>query len=208
MKKGVFRFILDRFAGSGSNTNAVGELLQAVCKFDHALVEGMLTSRGYPNGYDENGETPLDYAAMGNATDPEGSRKMLRLLLKKGARVNQKNASGATALYSSIGEPDLTSILLAHGADVHNRDNDGRTALHAKVPSWCRARTPDHAERCRKDFLMLLQAGADLNVRDNKGQSPLGTALHYQGLYEAGNADLYENSSRVIQTLRKLGARE
>lgn len=50
---------------------------------------------------------------------------MLKLLLKKGARVNDRDDSGRTALYGTSFE--VLPLLLRLGADINVQDNDGLT---------------------------------------------------------------------------------
>ncbi len=55
---------------------------------------------------------------------------MARLLVEKGAAVNQRQEQGFTALHEAAqaGSVPLVELLLAHGADLEARTDDGRSA--------------------------------------------------------------------------------
>lgn len=60
-----------------------------------------------------------------------GDLEIVKLLIAKGANVNQKNVRGATALMAAAidGTASVVRYLLEQGADVNARDKDGTTAL-------------------------------------------------------------------------------
>ena len=82
--------------------------------------------RGNPqavNAQGRGGWTPLMYAALyGNVQD-------LRLLVERGARFNERNDDGATALMYAVDDPVKSRLLLEKGADPSLRSGQGRTAL-------------------------------------------------------------------------------
>jgi ankyrin repeat protein len=75
------------------------------------------------NAKGRSGWTPLMYAAM------YGDPQDLRLLLERGARLNEQNDDGATALMYAVDDPIKTRLLLEKGADPNLRSGQGRTAL-------------------------------------------------------------------------------
>eukprot|EP00752_Nemacystus_decipiens_P002746 g2564.t1 len=84
-------------------------------------------------------DVPKDSRAihMAVSTGSRGALDALRALVKVGANVNTKDATGCTALMMACCVPKDTSQcvsmareLLAAGADVNLRDSDGRVALH------------------------------------------------------------------------------
>ena len=117
--------------------------------------------------YTENyTQFPLMTATCRNAPS------LVKLLLKAGANVNQKNSVGQTVLhgnfiYSFWGYPnsDVTHTLLSHQADVHLQDAYGRTALHYA----CQSANLDAIE-------ILLEAGARFNIVDGSGLTELQLA--------------------------------
>jgi ankyrin repeat protein len=70
-----------------------------------------------------SGWTPLMYAAVYGHTED------LRLLLERGARPNDQNDDGATALMYAVDDPVKVRLLLEKGADPNLRSGQGRTAL-------------------------------------------------------------------------------
>ena len=70
-------------------------------------------------------KTPLMYAAS------YGRQDVVRVLLSKGAAVNNKDTLGNTALMNAveIGNFDIVSALLTKGADVNAANLEGETAL-------------------------------------------------------------------------------
>ncbi|NXP17923.1 ASB18 protein, partial [Scytalopus superciliaris] len=102
-----------------------------------------------------------------------------RLYLRRGARVDARDARGETALGALCGATaagedclELCRLLVAHGADVDARDEARRSPLH-------KACGASHASLAR----CLLSCGADANAMDYDGVSPLlltlqGAASH------------------------------
>jgi uncharacterized protein len=72
------------------------------------------------------GVTPLMFAANG-AKNP--APEMVEFLLKNGARVNEVDLLGRSALFYAVGKiwVDVTEILINAGADVNVKENQGRT---------------------------------------------------------------------------------
>jgi ankyrin repeat protein len=101
--------------------------------------------------------------------------EMLTLLLKAGlgAKVNEKDEYGRTALHLLMGHSDNDAIeaiklLLKSGANVDEKNNEGRTALHL-------AAIRNNPEAIK----LLLQAQANLQVKDNEGRTARYLAEHY-----------------------------
>ena len=105
--------------------------------------------------------TPLTKAAE------RGDVKEVEKLLAKGAKVDEKDKGGETALMWAIGfcHPEVVKLLLANGAKVDEKSNKGETAL-----IW--------AARCadQKIVKLLLTKGAKIDARDNTGKSALDYA--------------------------------
>lgn len=68
--------------------------------------------------------------------------QLVALLLEKGAKVNARNAFGATPLMLATGDLALVRLLLRHGADLHAQDVGGQTAI-----GWCRLYGRTETER-------------------------------------------------------------
>jgi hypothetical protein len=94
-----------------------------------------------------------------------GYTEIVRLLLEKGAQVNDASAgSGESALHIAAwnGYAQITHILLRQGADVHARNHQGKTPLH-------HAATQARVQVART----LMDAGAKETERDNFFETPL-----------------------------------
>ena len=86
------------------------------------------------NAKDSLGMTPLMYACFCcPGRKFEDDKFILESLLEAGALVNDKNASGASALLIASGTagPEIVSALIASGAKVNGRDDRGATPLMA-----------------------------------------------------------------------------
>jgi hypothetical protein len=95
------------------------------------------------------------------------NREMVQLLLSFGATVNEKNASGETALMILDGDAtaDLVWDLINAGADVKLKDTSGNTALMQAAGSG-------NLEALR----VLLDAGSEVNTRNEEGRTALMVA--------------------------------
>lgn len=114
--------------------------------------------------------------------------ELIRILLSKGADVNERCTNGMTSVFI-VQSPEILRCLLKHGADLNVRDNNGRTPLHnvtsaviaklliergVDVNARDRAgRTPLHDAQSCDIAQLLISRGADVNARDNKGMTPL-----------------------------------
>ncbi len=119
------------------------------------------------NAQDDNGDTPLIYAAQYNA--PSG---LLKALLNADARINTANKTGETALLTAVKQRIPAAnldILLSQGADVNKADNSGESPLRYAVKNNS---TPDIIQT-------LLEHGADTETPDVKGETPLWYALNH-----------------------------
>lgn len=98
----------------------------------------------------------------------EKSLSHLKLLIKLGARIDQKDKNERTALMiaSSLGRIEALSLLIKHGAQLDIYDKFGWTALMLGV-----------YYNQKEIVKFLLQAGADVNVSAKKGLSALKIAI-------------------------------
>jgi ankyrin repeat protein len=123
----------------------------------------LLTVHGVDSQDMKNGYTPLHLAVFS-----VGHKKMVELLVSKGADVNAKAASGATPLFFAVlrDQKDDAQILIEHGADVNIPDAYGDTildcALHLQYGSMIQ---------------LLVDHGADVNALDQSGHRPLSYAM-------------------------------
>jgi len=84
-------------------------------------VRDHLRGRANPNAADDNGWSPLHFAAQAN------SEAVALLLLLAGAEVNAQDSNGntplSTAVFSSRGDGELIQLLRASGADPFLKNN-------------------------------------------------------------------------------------
>lgn len=102
---------------------------------DPSTVKLMVESKADVNARDHRGMTPLMKAAW---VEHANGSEMIKVLLEAGARIDERDDSGHTALWYACGEHGFGSdmrksvqVLLDHGADIHSKDNEGLT-----VASW------------------------------------------------------------------------
>jgi ankyrin repeat protein len=105
-----------------------------------------------------NGDTALTLAAW------KGHSKVVELLLKQNANVDEADKYGATALAGAAyeGHLDIVDILLAHNSKTEQKDEWGFTALTRAI--W-----NNHSEIVAR----LLAANAPLEERGEDGDTPL-----------------------------------
>jgi cytohesin len=140
-----------------------------------------------PNIQDENGETPLHYAAW------EGRLKVVKLLLEHGADPNVQDKDGETPLHLAAwdGHLDVVELLLEHGANPNIQENKyGKTPLHYAVSRCLEnkfGRTLLHFTVSRRHVdvaRVLLDHGADPTISDNEGMTPLDYGSNCEELRE------------------------
>jgi ankyrin repeat protein len=127
-------------------------------KAGKAVVEFLLASNADVSAKDNNGWTPLRFAAF------NGDESMAELLLAHKAEVDAKDNNGETTLLMTalVGTPKMAECLLANKADVNTRDAAGRTPLHYAALGG----RPEMVQ-------VLLAHGADVNATDMKGKTPM-----------------------------------
>lgn len=91
------------------------------------------------------------------------------MLLKHGAKVDARNAEGATALHDAAlaGQRAVAAALLDAGAPIDARDSESQaTPLH-RAASWGRVDV----------VKLLLERGADARLTDKSGHTALDLAV-------------------------------
>lgn len=135
-------------------------------KKDHAGVIKLLLAAGAdPNTKAEAlRSSPLQVAAL------NGKLQTVKILLKAGANIEQKDAEGATALFYAAfnNNIDMMKLLMEAGAKINAKDKNNHTPLFT-------AAIRGNTEAIR----LLAKAGADLEVERAVGVHGLGTALFW-----------------------------
>lgn len=111
-----------------------------------------------------------------------GSLPLVKLLLARGVRVNERDRDGRTALMVACawGHPSIARVLIARGADVNLCAHGGATPL---IQSLGRLRRVDRQQSqwVRSRYVprlvwLLLSRGADANVSTRYGNTALTRA--------------------------------
>ncbi|XP_072050707.1 uncharacterized protein [Amphiura filiformis] len=100
-----------------------------------------------------------------------GYRGIVKLLLKKGAKIDQGNAhQGVTPLIMAAysDRPEILQVLIEHGADINKGDYDGDTALFSAIAR----KNPDCVE-----LLLKPQYKCDVQIRNKKDLNAVEYAI-------------------------------
>lgn len=122
-----FQMLLDKKAHVNAVDNYGTTPLSAAIQVKQYKMAEMLVEKGADfNIANSAGVTPLMFAANG-AKYP--APEMVKFLLNKGAKVNDLDNEGRSALFYAVGKiwVDVTKMLVDAGADVNIRDSKGRT---------------------------------------------------------------------------------
>lgn len=140
-----------------------GDLGQQFSSNNHQDPVVLLRAHGVDQRDMKNGYTPLDLAEFS-----VNHKKMVALLVSKGADVNAQAASGATPLFWSVmrDQKEDAQFLLDHGANVNAATAYGDTildcALHLQYGSLIQ---------------LIVDHGADVNAKDQSDKRPLTYAM-------------------------------
>jgi len=154
------------------------------------MVEFLLEKGADPSKKDNEGNTPRQHAAIRGHSDIvrvltkekkeqaihsaalNDDLEAMKLLLEKGADVNQVNEYGLTPLIFATApdvSEEMVKLLLEKGADPNKGDYKGRTSLHWAVEQ-------NHMDNKIK---LLLEAGADPNKANNDGVTPMFMVMEW-----------------------------
>ncbi|XP_058403777.1 M-phase phosphoprotein 8 isoform X4 [Diceros bicornis minor] len=160
-------------------------LRDAVKNGDYITVKVALNSNEEYNldQEDSSGMTLVMLAAAGGQDD------LLRLLIRKGAKVNGRQKNGTTALIHAAEKNFLTTvaILLEAGAFVNVQQSNGETALMKA----CKRGNSDIAR-------LVIECGADCNILSKHQNS----ALHFAK--QCNNVLVYDLLKNHLETLSRV----
>ncbi|XP_075598351.1 M-phase phosphoprotein 8 isoform X2 [Balearica regulorum gibbericeps] len=160
-------------------------LRDAVKSGDYMTVKMALSSNEEYNldQEDSSGMTLVMHAAAGGHDD------LLRVLIRKGAKVNGRQKNGTTALIHAAEKNFLTTvaILLEAGAYVNMQQSSGETALMKAC------------KRGNSDIVrLMIESGADCNILSKHQNS----ALHFAK--QCNNILVYEQLKSHLETLTRV----
>lgn len=142
----------------------------------------------------------------------EDRQEIIKLLLAKGAHINEKDQFGMTPLLYTItfGNFPMAIFLTQNGADVHALDNNGNNALFQLVYGAAKEMDTQIQQTLKELIDLLLTKGLSLESRNNNmsQQTPLMTAVFNSNyplvkLYLDAGADIEakdENLSTALIT--------
>ncbi len=136
------------------------------------------------NAENRRGATPLSYACdprpkSGGTWDPAKQGEIIELLVRHGAKLEQVDRGGATALHRAVRarSPEAVRQLLKAGARVDVQlSKSGSTPIHLAVQSTGASGTAGAVSEQLEIIALLLQRGADPAAKDARGRSAIDWA--------------------------------
>jgi ankyrin repeat protein len=157
--------------GSLKDEEGTPILLHAAEAREPAIVELLLQHGAGLGDHDPGGETALHRVADRRRAQPEGTRRVVALLLDRGAVIDARNWDQVTPLHQAVRARNVAAVevLLAHGADANARDRRGSTPLRRAVCGTGAGGTAGTSDLMVVLARLLLEHGADPDARDERG---------------------------------------
>lgn len=158
----AFRYLVARFDLSQHDEagNTVFTLAPVVT--DDLLSAFLEAGLDINESCDYNGKCSTFWICLAGVASPNA----LMMMLKHGARVNDRDSSGRTALMECRdrrADAECIKSLLENGADPSIPDVSGDSGLHEAVTIRGRG----------EEIIMMIEGGADINLRNKEGNTPL-----------------------------------
>lgn len=171
----------------------------------------LVTNPKVINVQDNEGNTPLHYAAEKYGDQGQEFTKILKALCDKGADASLRNNRGETPLHSLCSRPHnrkpldaaAIALMLEHGARTTDTGKAGNTALHYAAM---------HLHNLEAvEFLLGHGNAADYWLKNEKGNTPLHEAGKGRIIlpgYEIRADEMNRAQDRMMQILEKTGSVE
>ena len=200
-KTGVVKELLDLDVSPDAKKSGIAAMTAASLKGHKQIVRFLLKNGASVDGWPSD-SIPLHQAIR------NGHIEIATLLLDFGANIQARDRLNRTALFETLGTPDIrgATLLLKNGIDISCRDSTGNTVLHEAarrgnielasrfIDRGVEVNFPNHEGltplhlAARHGHLevatLLLQKGAASDARDSTGWTPLMYAV------SAGNIQL------------------
>ena len=101
---------------------------------------------------------------------------LIKILLKKGANINEKDKNGVSPLHRAVRyrNPKVLEFLIKIGANVNYADKrNASTALHKVVFNSGAPSIKGKSDEAIEIIKILLDNGANPNLKNNKGKTPI-----------------------------------
>jgi hypothetical protein len=158
----VLEILLSYASKRGQMKNCEGTLEEAIASGNKSVVEAVVGSVLRESRPDTRSPASKPWQLHDAAR--RGKADVIRMLVKLGSDVNQRDADGSSALHAAAlnGQTDAVTTLLALGADVNAKNGQGATPLHEAALGGRTA-----------VIEQLLGKGGVLDSRDLDGSTPL-----------------------------------
>ena len=165
-KKQVVKELLDLDVSPDAEKSSTSAMTAALLK-GHKQIIRLLLKKGARVSYHDG--LPSDSIPLHQAIR-NGHVEIAALLLDFGANIQTRDRLDRTALFETLGTPDIrgAALLLKNGIDISCRDSTGNTVLHEAA----RRGSVEHA-------LRFVDRGVDVTIPNKEGLTPLHLAARH-----------------------------
>ena len=171
-KTRVVKELLDLDVSPDAEKSSISAMTAALLKGHKQIIRLLLKKRASVSYHDglPSDSIPLHQAIKNSHVE------IAALLLDFGANIQTRDRLNRTALFETLGTPDIrgAALLLKNGIDISCRDSTGNTVLHEAA----RRGSVEHALRfVDRGVDIMLDQGTDLIERNNTSKTPLSLAV-------------------------------